>query len=311
MAKKSDTQISIEYALTKIVFTFFRALPRAVALAFGVGLGRLFYLIFGRLRRVGMRNLEIAFPEMSEPKRKEILLGCFQNIGRQIAEVSRFPLATPESLREMVEYTPNAKKQYAELKAQKRGIIFLTAHLGCWELGVFAFSALEEPISFLARRLDNPRIEDMASVLRARLGNKPIDKKEAAIPSVRLLRDGGTLGILADLNALENEGVFVPFFGAQASTTAGVAALAMRTNAALLPIYCIWDKEKKRHSIRTLPTLEIERPTGDRRKDIEHNTARFTSSIEEMIRAYPGQWLWIHKRWNTRPSGEKSLYDNL
>jgi len=311
MAKKSDAQVFIEYAVAKIISTVLMTLPRRAAVALGVGLGQLFYLFFGRLRRVGLRNLEIAFPGMSQQERKEILSGCFKSLGRQLAEVCRFPLATNESLRGIVEYTDGAKKQYRELKEQKRGIIFLTAHLGSWELGVFAFSVLEEPISFLARRLDNHRIEEMASTFRTRLGNKPIDKKEAAIPSVRLLREGGTLGVLADLNSQEQEGVFVPFFGVQASTTAGVAALAMRTNAALLPIYCVWDKEKKRYSIRTLPTIEIERPTGDRRKDIEHNTARFTFAIEEMVRAHPDQWLWIHKRWNTRPSGEKSLYDNL
>ena len=147
----------------------------------------------------------------------------------------------------------------------------------------------------------------MVEGIRTRFGNRAIDKKSAARQSLRVLREGGTLGILSDLNTQPNEGVFVPFFGKLACTTAGIATLALKTDAVVIPTCAVWNKEKKRYFFHGDPPVELVR-TGDHAKDIELNTANFAAAIERMVRLYPDQWLWIHKRWKTRPPGETEIY---
>jgi KDO2-lipid IV(A) lauroyltransferase len=150
-------------------------------------------------------------------------------------------------------------------------------------------------------------IEEMIEQIRTRFGNRAINKKSAARQALRVLREGGTLGILSDLNTQEFEGVFVPFFGKQACTTAGIATLALKTDAVVIPTCAVWNQQKKRYFFHGDPPVELVR-TGDHQKDIELNTARFAAAVERMVRLYPDQWLWIHKRWKTRPAGEMDLY---
>src|SRR5918998_437695 len=190
------------------------------------------------------------------------------------------------------------------------GGLRLTAHLGAWELLCFAHSAFYNPIHFLVRPLDNPRVEELIERMRMRFGNQPIDKGAAALTAMRLLRRGGTLGILADLNTQPREGVFVPFFGRLACTTAGAATLALRTDATVIPCCAPWDPARKKFVFRGGPVLELIR-TGDDARDVEINTALFTAAIEEQVRRFPDQWLWIHKRWKTRPEGEPDFYSEL
>ena len=168
--------------------------------------------------------------------------GCFLSLGRLLGEFSQLPYATPQKLRQVIEYDEVGLAHLREAEKNKRGVIFLTGHLGVWELHSFGWSALEYPLSFLVRPLDNPRIEEMIDRVRTRFGNRAIDKKSAARQSLRVLREGGTLGILSDLNTQPYEGVFVPFFGKLACTTAGIATLALKTDAVVIPTCAVWDK---------------------------------------------------------------------
>ncbi len=307
MSKKGKVQIAFEYAAARAVLSGLGILPRRLSVATGRGVGRLAYKFAGGLRRTGQRNLELAFPELDERERERILQGTFASLGRLLGEFSQFPRYTPESLREVVEYDSEDIKLLDVAKERGRGVIFLTSHLGAWELLCFAHSAFYNPISFLVRPLDNPLVEELIERRRMRFGNQPIDKKAAALAAMRLLRKGGTLGILADLNTQPREGVFVPFFGHLACTTAGVATLALRTDATVIPCCAPWDEERKRFVFRGGPVLELMR-TGNGERDVEINTANFTAAIERQVRAYPDQWLWIHKRWKTRPEGEPDIY---
>lgn len=307
MAKHGKLQDSLEYALARMVLGSLGLLPHAGAIALGRAIGRFVYWLPGKLRRTGECNLLIAFPELSPAQRKQLLRGCFDSLGRLLGEFSQFPRATPESLRRMIEFDPVGLAHLRDAERNGRGIIFLTGHLGAWELLSFGWSALEYPISFLVRPIDNPRIEEMIERVRTRFGNRAIDKKNAARESLRVLREGGTLGILSDLNTQTREGVFVPFFGRLACTTAGIATLALKTDAIVIPTCAVWDKEKKRYFFHGDPPVDLLR-TGDRQKDVEINTARFAAAIERLVRRYPDQWLWIHRRWKTRPSGEEELY---
>jgi len=298
---------NLEYLLARLILGFFGVIPRAVAIGLGRTMGRIAFWLPLSLGRTGERNLEIAFPEMTVQERRRLLRGCFDSLGRLLAEFSQFPRMSPERLRGMIEYDQVGLAHLRDAEKNKRGVIFLTGHLGAWELLSFGWSALEYPISFLVRPLDNPRVEEMIESMRTRFGNQAIDKKSAARQALRVLRQGGTLGILSDLNTNEFEGVFVPFFGKLACTTAGIATLALKTDAVVIPTCAVWDRKRKRYFFHGDPAVELVR-TGDHEKDIEINTARFAAAMERMIRLYPDQWLWIHKRWKTRPKGEADVY---
>ncbi|PYS93039.1 MAG: lipid A biosynthesis acyltransferase [Acidobacteria bacterium] len=307
MGKRGQTQTIMEYAAARGLLGALGVLPRPAAVAAGRALGRLAHMLGGGLRRTGEINLQLAFPDMDERQRKQILRGCYDSLGRTLGEFSQFPRATRASLRELIDYDPVGLKHLRAAEAAGRGVIFLTGHLGAWEVLSFAWSALEYPISFIVRPLDNLHVEKLIEGIRTRFGNTAINKTAAARQALRVLRAGGTLGILADLNTQEKEGVFVPFFDRLACTTTGAAMLALRANAIVIPTCAIWDKKRGRYFFHGDPPVELVR-TGDEKREIEINTANFTAAIERMVRAYPDQWLWIHKRWHTRPAGELSPY---
>lgn len=309
MAKKSTPQIWLEYIIVRAVFGFLSFLPRRIAVKSGILLARIAYPFLGRWRRVGRRNLELAFPEKTEAEREKILKGSVENLGRILGEMSRFPQTTPETLAQIIDFRfdPADRAIYEKAKAEGRGAIIISPHLGNWEMTVFAYSALESPINYLARPLDNPLIEDFTVRLRTRFGNRPINKTNSVSTAIDILRQGKILGILADVNTHQKEGVFVPFFGIPACTSSGVAMLAMRTDAIIVPICGVWDEKNGRYKVIHGSIIEPAR-TGDRQQDVIKTTALFTAAVEDFIRRYPDQWLWIHKRWKTRPAGEPQFY---
>ena len=309
MAKKSKLQIWSEYSVVSILLGFLGVLPRRVARALSISVARLGYRLFGGLQKAGLRSLEIAYPEMAPADRQQILRGTFESLGRVLGEVSQFPKYSKEKMASMVDFELNdyMRGLYDQVKREKRGVLITTGHLGNWELLVQTFAVWHEPMSYLARPIDNPLIEDLTVAMRTRFGNTPLNKTNSARTAIRLLRDGAIVGVLADVNAHPKEGVFVPFFDVSACTTAGPATLAIRTNAMLFPIFCVYDHDAGKYKIVHGQAVEPAN-TGDRAADIASTTAAYTAEIEKIIRQYPDQWLWIHKRWKTRPKGEPSLY---
>jgi KDO2-lipid IV(A) lauroyltransferase len=309
MAKKSKFLITLEYSAARALLGILAVLPRNAAVQVSIWIMRTVPLVLKNLRRTGLKNLEIAFPEKSESERNEILRGTFDNLGRVLGELSQFPKYSRSKLAELVDFEldEETKALYERNKSEGRGVLITTGHLGNWEMLVFAFAALYEPISYLARPLDNPKIDDMLTVLRTRFGNTPINKTNSAMLAIGILRNGGGLGILSDINAHPKEGVFVPFFGVPACTPSGAAMIAIRADALIFPVFCVWDKTMRRYNLVHGRLLEPVK-TGDFKRDIVETTAAFTAEIEMIIRAYPEQWMWIHKRWKTRPPGEGEIY---
>ncbi|MEO8647739.1 MAG: lysophospholipid acyltransferase family protein [Acidobacteriota bacterium] len=309
MARKSKIQVWSEYALARGIIGFLGIMPRRAAVKSGILVSLLGFYLLKRLREVAFRNLEIAFPDADEAERRRLTKGAFVNLGRILGDMSQFPKLTPAEIERTFEFRISAElwTLYEQGKRDKRGIIIVSPHLGNWEMLVFAWSALYEPMSYLARALDNPLIEDLTVRLRTRFGNRPINKKNSAQTAIRVLRSGGILGILADVNAHPKEGVFVPFFGVPACTSTGVATLALRTNALIIPLCGVWDADAEKYAAVHGRIIEPV-STGDRQADIASTTALFTAEVEKLVREYPDQWLWIHKRWKTRPPGEPEFY---
>jgi KDO2-lipid IV(A) lauroyltransferase len=310
VAKKSKPQVWLEYAAARGLLGLLGILPRRAALAVSASAAAFAYHLFGGLRRVAATNLKIAFPELDESEHERLAKGAFRNLGRILGEMSQFPRATPETLRQRIEFQidPEVYAEYQRLKSEGRGVIIVSPHLGNWEMLVFGWATYDAPMSYLARPLDNPLIEKLTHDLRTKFGNRPINKTNSVMAASRVLREEGLLGVLADVNAHPKEGVFVPFFGVPACTSSGVALLAMRTNSAIVPMCGAWD-EQKQHYICVHGRMIYPAATGDRQSDILETTAAFTAEIEALVRRFPDQWLWIHKRWKTRPPGEPDLYE--
>jgi len=295
----------LEYALIWCVVKSIGVLPRSLARALGITLGQLVYLFHGKLRRVGRQNLALAFPDMPEGERRKILHGVFTSLGRQLAEVCLFPRYTPENVREVVVY--DGFENFERAFARGKGVLFLTGHLGGWELSAFAHSLYGHPLSFIMRPLDNPYLDRMMREYRTLHGNKTVDKDDFIRGLLRAMKDGETVGILMDTNMTPPQGIFVEFFGKLACTASGLARIALRTDAAVVPGFTIWDPASGTYRLRFDPALTLIR-TGDLEADITANTQLFTKIIEDFVRTYPDQWLWVHRRWKTRPPGERSVY---
>ena len=304
MSKKGNLQIDAEYWLARAVLGLFSALPLNSGIALARVMAR-FGLWFPKLRRTGERNLELAFPDLAAAERRELLLGSFEKLGRLLAVFSRFNKGRGERLKDLIEC--KGLEHLDAAMQRQRGVILFTGHIGAWELSSFGHSLFDHPLSFLVRRIDNPKIEAMIDRARRSLGNRTIDKTSAAREMLQILRTGGTLGILVDLNTLDREAVFVDFFGRAASTTFIVAKLAMRTGAEVLPVFAPWDVEQKRFLLIVDEPLKVKR-TGDEEEDVRRLTQQYTAVVERYVRRYPDQWLWIHRRWKTRPGGEAQIY---
>ena len=298
----------LAYAAVWSVLKFAGALPRPLARAMGAGIARMLFAVTPRLHRVAKFNLQMAFPEWTDTQREATLRGMVRSLGWMAAEFARMPRYTRENIEKIIVLDGN--EHFLEGQRRGKGVLFLTAHMGVWELSSYAHALYGYPLHYMARPLDNARLDALVNRYRELSGNKPIFKNESARAMLKILRQADTVGILADQNTLPEEGVFVDFFGTPACTTTGIARVALHTGAAVVPGYAVWDESLNKYRLRFEPPLELIR-TGDAERDILENTQRFAKVTEEIIRKYPEQWVWVHARWKTRPEGEPPLYDFL
>ncbi len=294
-----------EYSLVWLTAVFIGALPRFVARAMCMGLGLGVYCIHSRLRRVGLRNLDIAFPAKTKKEKKRILRALFLGMGRQLAEFCLFPRYTAENVGRLAVY--DGFQNLADAMARGKGVLFLTAHFGGWEIGSFVHSLFGHPINIVVRPLDNPLVDAMVDRYRSRHGNRTISKQDFARALLTSLRRGEVVAILMDTNMTPPQGAFVDFFGVPACTATGMARVALHTDAAVVPAFTVWDQALGKYKIRFDAALPLIR-TGNDEADAVANTAAFTKVIQDYATRYPEQWLWVHRRWKTRPSGEPGMY---
>jgi KDO2-lipid IV(A) lauroyltransferase len=295
----------LEYALAWLIIKILGGLPRSLSRGAAISLSWTIYLVHVRLRHVGMRNLRLAFPEKTRRERARILRGVFTSLGRQLAEVCLFPTYTLENVGKVVVY--DGFENFERALSRGKGVLFLTAHLGAWELSAFTHSLYGHPLHIVMRPLDNVYLDRLMRRYRTMHGNSTVDKDDFVRGLLSAMKAGETVGILMDTNMTPPQGVFVDFFGIPACTASGLARIALRSDAAVVPGFTVWDPALRKYRLRFDPALKLIR-TGNDDADVLANTALFTKVIEEYVRKYPDQWLWVHRRWKTRPAGEAALY---
>ena len=298
----------LQYALAWTLVKFLGLMPRSVARSVAAAGARLLLLLLPKLRKTADFNLRLAFPEKTDTERRAILKRMARNLGWMAAEFARFPQYNKENIESIV--ILDGHENFLAGQSRGKGVIYLTGHIGAWELSSFAHALYGFPLQYTARPLDNKYLDEMVNKYRGLSGNLPIFKNESARVMLRVLKDAGTVGILADQNTMPDEGIFVDFFGTAASTTTGIARVALHTDAAVVPGYVFWDQNLRKYRLRFEPPVELVR-TGDSEQDVRENTQRFTKIIEQIVREHPEQWVWIHARWKARPPGEPPIYDFL
>ncbi len=303
--KRSKLQNKSELLAVRSLLGAIGALPFETSMRFGKAVGRLLAKSLPNLQKTARRNLEIAFPEMPDAEKEKIVIGTFESLGRHLGFVSHFKKFKLETVRELTEVV--GKEYFDEAHETGRGVLFFTGHFGSWEVFNLLPPAFGYGMNILVRRIDNPLVEGFVDKMRTRFGSVTLDKTKSARTMFRALENGELLGILADLNVQEKEGVFVDFFGVPASTTTSIAKLALKTNAIVLPAFAVWEESKKKYVVYLEPPVEYA-PDDNSPENIRDLTQKITATVEKYVRLYPEQWLWIHKRWNTRPKGEKGLY---
>jgi KDO2-lipid IV(A) lauroyltransferase len=279
----------IEYGLTLGALKSLEWAPAPLADGLARAYTRLLDLAIPRLRRVANQNLSMALPGADH---SAIIDGVFRSVARLLVAFAKFPSIRRENVGRWIRW--EGREYFDEAMRAGRGVLFATAHLGNWELSAYAHALLAAPMSVVVRPLDNPLIDALVERRRALSGNRPIFKKDFARAILKALAANQAVGILADQNASLDSGVFVDFFGVPACAGTGFAKLAAHSGAAVIPGFALWSESERRYVLKFYPPVPM---TGD----VTRDTQAVQKRIEDAIREYPGQWLWIHRRWKTRP----------
>src|SRR5271168_2333941 len=281
----------LEYFAVLLLIRGVGLLPRGLARRIGAMIGSLAFLVLPRLRRVGYRNLQIAFPDLSRAEHTAILRAEYRSLGWQLAEFCQMRKYTPGNTDGFLGY--QGLEHYLAARDAGQGVLILTGHLGAWELSSFYHSLMGYPMSMVIRRLDNELVDQLVNAVRCQHGNKVVHKDDFARGLISAMRQGETVGILMDTNMTPPQGIFVDFFGTAACTASGMARVALKTGAAVLPGFLLWEESSQRYVLHFGEPLALVQ-TGDNESDVLANTALFTKVLESYIREYPGQWLWLH-----------------
>lgn len=273
-------------------------LPRRYNWKLAEFLGRVWFLVDTRHRRIALNNLELALrDELEKRERKNIARRNFVHLSRVVLELPYLRKLTAEEIDGFVTFF--GLEHFNAAVQKRRGLLILASHFGNWELMALAFSLRYRPINIVIRPLDNPFLDDLINTIRTRGGNQMIEKKGSIRKILHLLAAGEPVAMLIDQNLAWYDGVFVPFFKEIACTNKALASLALRTGAPVIPAYNVRQRDGS-YRIVVEPEVELVK-SGNKRRDVEENTARFNKVIESYVRRHPEQWFWVHQRWKTRP----------
>lgn len=286
-----------EAAAAALVFALARLSPRRMLLRLGAAAGWIGYLVDGRHRRIALSNLRLAFgAAMDEKERRRIVRACWMHFGRTAFDTLNFPKLSPSAVDSLVHY--DGLDHIRGAYRRGKGVLLFSGHFGHWELVAVMQGYLDLPLALVTRPLDNPRLEQRLARLRRQSGNDIIHHRGAVRGMVQALRRGRGVAVVIDQDARQR-GVFVPFFGHPASTTPTLASLALKTGAAVVPVFSV-PRPDGSYQVIYEPPLEVKR-TGNRDADVLRLTAECTAIIERWVRRRPELWLWMHRRWKSSP----------
>jgi KDO2-lipid IV(A) lauroyltransferase len=291
----------LEAAAFRLLLLVARAFPRRLLLAAGSLMGFVGYLIDVRHRRIAMDNLACAFgPDLGVRRARRIVRACWGHFGRITLDTLCFPRFDRDAVGRVVHY--EGLEHIRTAYAKRKGVLLFSGHFGHWELTALMQGFIDLPLALVARPLDNPWLEQLLARLRGLSGNRVIHKRRAVREILRALRVADGVAIVLDQDA-RRDGIFVPFLGRPASTTPTLALVALRTGAPVVPSYSL-PREDGSYTIVYEPEVDV-RATGDLDADVRRVTAECTAHIERWVRERPELWLWMHRRWKTRPPEER------
>jgi KDO2-lipid IV(A) lauroyltransferase len=301
----------LQRALFYLMVTLMHALsliPDFLLYPLGVAGGFVAYLIDRRHARIGMRNLAIAFPAKSIVERRRILRASYLNIGRSVAEYIRLGGFFYQRIKARVTYNRLEYWDTLQRRYPGKGGLVLTAHFGNFEVLMATHAMRGYQIALVHHTQRFIAGDALMSFVRERAGIRIIRKHAAARAVLKALRENNVIGIPFDQNAKRSEAVFVPFFNEVAATSTGLARLVALTGSPVVPVFIVRQPDQRSHRIEILDEIPIQR-SADLAADIEENTRRFVKAVEDIVRRYPEQFLWMHRRYRTRPvSGAASVY---
>jgi KDO2-lipid IV(A) lauroyltransferase len=300
LATRSEFRDRLEAAIARSLLLSLEYTPRRISEPLGILYATLLDRAIPKFRRIAHRNLMLAYPDQTAAWRTRTIDGIFESLGRMLSAFAHFPGITAANVGDWIRY--DGFEHYEAGLSRGKGVLFATAHLGNWELSAFAHALMAKPMNVVVRPLDNTILDGLVEHRRGLSGNTLLSKRDFARSILQALRRNQAVGILVDQNTAAEHGAFVPFFGHLASANTTFAKLAARSGAAVIPGFAVWSPAERRYILRFYPAVTI---TGVETED----TARIQAAIETAIREYPDQWLWIHRRWKTRPPGEPGLYD--
>ena len=295
----------LEYLAVKFLAAIVRTVPRKIIILTGGGIGSLIYWLDGKHRRICLNNLRTAFrEEKTEAELRKIARFSFMNLCQSFFEVLRFPMLKEETLDQFI--TIEGKEHLDIVRSQGKGGILLTAHYGNWELSAAWASLKGYPLSALAREQKQNRLNFLLNEYRRSCGIKVYTKGMAVRDLISAFKRNEFVGILGDQDA-GRRGVFIEFFHHPASTHPGPVLLALRMGVPILPCFIVRSGDK--HKIYVNPPLHIERRREENSKEevVKNALQEFSQILESYIRRYPGQWLWVHRRWKTQEINEETF----
>ncbi len=290
--------------MVRLLSWILHALPLPWVLAWGRALGWLAYRL-GIRRRIVDGNLRLAFPEMAAAERQAVARRMWLGLGMLAVELLRSPRMTPEEVRARIEL--DGWEHLEAARARGRGVIVVTGHFGNWELLATATAILGVPLHVVSRRMSQRRINRWWKEARARAGLHDLPDRGSARRILRVLKRGEVLGLAFDQNIRPPAGTFVRFFGVPAATIRAPATLAEATGAAIVTAFLV-RQGAGRHRLVLRP-FEYEAVGGSREARERHNLQRLSDLLEAWIRRHPDHWMWLHRRWKSRPAPEGGFVD--
>ena len=287
------------------VTQLFHLIPERIALSFGLFFGWILHRIVRFRYNIIRKQLDVAYGKtMTKNEIQRLIKKVYRHLGLMVIEILRLPgISQKEVTRKIIFHGDDIAKKAI---AKGKGVIVLTGHIGNWEMVGPAWSQKGYRLYAIGKEMKSHIGNVFIKLIRDDNGVTTIPRRNSLKDIIQLLAKNEVIVVMIDQNMKASEGVFVDFFGQQACTLPGLAVLAARTDAAILPIYCYRDDDLKHHHTVVLPEVEYEHKYDKARANIIHNTARFSKVLESIISEHPEQWLWIHKRWKTRPPKEGS-----